>query len=157
MANEGYVDYLKQMKKQFNRTTSIFEESDSSFAPAKELMTVAQSIAHVAWTVDWFVDGGLDDQPFDMDFEAAHRKVSAITSLAKARQMLDAAFERAQEKTAAMSESDMVQLLQPGPILGGQPRYAIYGALCDHTAHHRGALAVYARLLGKVPLMPYGE
>ncbi len=25
----------------------------------------------------------------------------------------------------------------------------------SHTAHHRGALAVYARLLGKVPAMPY--
>jgi uncharacterized damage-inducible protein DinB len=26
----------------------------------------------------------------------------------------------------------------------------------EHTAHHRGALTVYSRLLGKVPPMPYG-
>lgn len=25
-----------------------------------------------------------------------------------------------------------------------------------HTAHHRGALTVYARALGKTPAMPYG-
>jgi uncharacterized damage-inducible protein DinB len=28
--------------------------------------------------------------------------------------------------------------------------------MVEHTAHHRGALTVYSRLLGKVPLMPYG-
>ncbi len=28
-------------------------------------------------------------------------------------------------------------------------------AITDHTSHHRGALSVYARLLGKVPAMPY--
>ena len=39
--------------------------------------------------------------------------------------------------------------------MGGQPRLAIFGALTDHTAHHRGALSVYTRLLGKVPPMPY--
>jgi hypothetical protein len=27
----------------------------------------------------------------------------------------------------------------------------------DHTAHHRGALTVYSRLLGKVPKMPYAD
>ena len=45
--------------------------------------------------------------------------------------------------------------LPPGPIMGGQPRLAIFGALTDHSAHHRGALTVYSRLLGKVPPMPY--
>ena len=39
--------------------------------------------------------------------------------------------------------------------MGGLPRSAIFGAITDHTAHHRGALTVYARLLGKTPPMPY--
>jgi uncharacterized damage-inducible protein DinB len=39
--------------------------------------------------------------------------------------------------------------------MGGVPRFAITNALTDHTAHHRGALTVYARLLGLVPPMPY--
>jgi uncharacterized damage-inducible protein DinB len=34
---------------------------------------------------------------------------------------------------------------------------AIFGAITDHTAHHRGALTVYARLNGIVPPMPYME
>ncbi len=35
------------------------------------------------------------------------------------------------------------------------PRFAIFSAITDHTAHHRGALTVYARLKGIVPPMPY--
>jgi uncharacterized damage-inducible protein DinB len=34
---------------------------------------------------------------------------------------------------------------------------AIFGAITDHTAHHRGALTVYARLAGAVPPMPYAD
>ena len=45
--------------------------------------------------------------------------------------------------------------LPPGPIMGGVPREAFVNGLADHTAHHRGALTVYSRLLGKVPDMPY--
>ena len=37
----------------------------------------------------------------------------------------------------------------------GAPRAAVVGPIVDHTAHHRGALTVYARLLGKVAPMPY--
>jgi uncharacterized damage-inducible protein DinB len=44
-----------------------------------------------------------------------------------------------------------------GPIMGGAPRMAIFGAITDHTAHHRGALTVYARLGGAVPPMPYAD
>jgi uncharacterized damage-inducible protein DinB len=32
---------------------------------------------------------------------------------------------------------------------------AIFRAITDHTAHHRGALTVYARTQGIVPPMPY--
>jgi len=42
-------------------------------------------------------------------------------------------------------------------IMKGAPKMSIVYALADHTAHHRGALSVYARLLGKKPQMPYGE
>jgi uncharacterized damage-inducible protein DinB len=39
--------------------------------------------------------------------------------------------------------------------MGGAPRLSVIGAISDHTAHHRGALTVYSRLLGKVPKLPY--
>jgi len=37
----------------------------------------------------------------------------------------------------------------------GAPRAAVVSGIADHTAHHRGALSVYARLIGKEPPMPY--
>ena len=40
--------------------------------------------------------------------------------------------------------------------MGGVPKFAVISALSDHTAHHRGSLAVYACLIGKEPKMPYG-
>ena len=41
------------------------------------------------------------------------------------------------------------------PIFGPAPRHTIIGPALDHTAHHRGALAVYLRLRGKKPAMIY--
>jgi len=40
--------------------------------------------------------------------------------------------------------------------MGVQPASDIVWAMVEHTAHHRGALAVDSRQLGKVPVMPYG-
>ena len=55
----------------------------------------------------------------------------------------------------AHSDEEWSAPLLPGPIMGGMPRFVIFGAMTDHSAHHRGALTVYSRLLGKVPPMPY--
>ena len=44
-----------------------------------------------------------------------------------------------------------------GEIMTGAPKMSVVGGIVDHTAHHRGALAVYARLLGKEPKMPYAN
>ena len=66
------------------------------------------------------------------------------------------------EMSAAITkveELDEAEFMAPitGEIMTGAPKMAIVGAIADHTAHHRGSLAVYARLLGKEPKMPYGE
>ena len=45
----------------------------------------------------------------------------------------------------------MTGLISVGAVAIG----SVIGALADHTAHHRGALAVYARMVGKEPKMPY--
>jgi uncharacterized damage-inducible protein DinB len=66
--------------------------------------------------------------------------------------MLDAAFQRAFE----FCGTDLSRLLRPGPVMGGQPIGNIVWGMVEHTAHHRGALSVYTRLLGKTPPMPYG-
>jgi hypothetical protein len=60
-------------------------------------------------------------------------------------------------RVASLSDAELLEALPEGPIMGGAPRMAIFGAITDHTAHPRGALTVYARLNGIAPPMPCME
>ena len=151
-----FANQLIASKDFFDRSTRVLEEADSGFRPQDELMTVAQQVAHVAQTLDWFVDGVTRPEGFDLDFEKHAREVNATTSVAAARAWLDRASARAIAFLRSKTEAELGAPLPEGPILGGQPMGDIVWAMVEHTAHHRGALTVYARLLGKTPPMPYG-
>ena len=140
----------------FHRSTRCLAEADSAFRATPETMTAAQQVAHTAQTIDWLRDGMFDDN-WDMDFEKGAAATQAFTSLTAARQELDAAWERIQARVEASTEDELAGALADNPILGVRPRHSCIKALVDHTGHHRGALAVYARLAGKVPEMPYGD
>jgi uncharacterized damage-inducible protein DinB len=141
----------------FNRSTRSLKEENSTFAPAPDLFTAAAMVAHAAQTIDWFFAGAFAPGGFDMDFERMDKEVRGYTSLEAARSFFNAATDRAKAAAAAHSAEEWAAPLPPGPIMGGIPRYSIASALTDHTAHHRGALSVYARVLGLVPPMPYME
>jgi uncharacterized damage-inducible protein DinB len=140
----------------FERTIRCFSEADSLFRPQPEMMTVASHLAHVAQTVDWMREGGWG-QGFDMDFESLSAETNKAVSFDAARVEVGAAFGRLRALLEKLSSDDLAQLLPANPILGECPRYHLIEAVVDHTAHHRGALSVYARLAGKTPDMPYGE
>lgn len=144
------------MKEFFDRSTRVLQEADAAFAPKEGLFTVAQQVAHSAHTVEWFMNGAFQGG-FDMDFEGIEKQVRAVTSLTAAREWWDKACATAKATIDAHSDEEWMAPLPPGPIMGGVPKFAIFGALTDHSAHHRGALTVYSRLLGKVPPMPYME
>jgi uncharacterized damage-inducible protein DinB len=138
----------------FEKTVSNLKEEDSTFAPTPEMMTTAQHVAHTGSTVDWFREGAFDGE-WNMDFEGEAKKIATYTSLQSALELLREAFARLRERTEASSEEELGATLPDNPILGAQPRYQVFEALIDHTAHHRGTLAVYTRLRGRVPPMPY--
>ena len=154
---QGLHGQLAAMQEFFDRSTRALEEADSGFAPKPELFTVAQQVAHVAQTVDWFVAGAFAPGGFNMDFEGLDKEVRGTTSLAAARDWFGRSIKTAHAEVDKRSDQEWSAPLPEGPIMGGMPRHVIFGALTDHTAHHRGALTVYARLLGKVPPMPYME
>ncbi len=56
---------------------------------------------------------------------------------------------------SSKSNAELTAPIADRPIMGGAPRMAIISAITDHTAHHRGALTIYARVSGLVPPMPY--
>ena len=155
MANEALLGQLAAMQEYFDRSTRVLEEGDSGFAPREGMYTAAQLVAHVAQTIDWFVQGAFAPGGFDTDFERLDKEVRGVTSLAAARAWIERACAAAKTVVEANTVRAWAEPLPPGPIMGGQPRSAVFGALTDHTAHHRGALSVYSRLLGKTPPMPY--
>jgi len=152
-----FVQMLEDTKEWFEHSTRCLVEEDSMFAPYEGAMTAAQQIAHVAQTVDWFLEGAFHPEGFDMDFEGMAAEVMKVESLTAAREWADRAFAAAIEKTSAQSAKDLAAALPEGPVMGGAPRFAIFGAIQDHTAHHRGVLTVYSRLRGRAPAMPYME
>ncbi len=70
--------------------------------------------------------------------------------------MLAAAYERAIRATTERSAAEWQEEFPAGSLLQGPKSGVVFG-IVEHSAHHRGALSVYARLLGKQPLMPYME
>ena len=151
-----YASQLLASQDFFARSTRVLEEADSGFRPQTGSMTVAQQVAHVAQVVDWFVQGATRPEGFDIDFEAHAKEVAAVTSLAAARKWLDDAYAKAVDFLRSASDEDMERPLPEGPVMGGKPVSDIVFAMIEHSAHHRGALTVYSRLLGRVPPMPYG-
>ncbi len=159
MTTQQVTDIAKYMlasKEFFDRSTSVLDESDSEFRPHEGMMTVAQQVAHAAQTLDWFIDGATRPEGFDLNFEAHGQEIAQVKSLTAAREMLTTAYSRAIEFLRSQTPEELARPLPPGPVMGGQPVSEIVLAMVEHTAHHRGALTVYSRMLGKVPQMPYG-
>jgi len=155
---EYLVQQLRASREFFERSTSVLEDEHGDFTPQEGMMTVTQQVAHVADTFDWFHDALVDMKGFDMDFEAMAARVAAVPSLSAARE----SFGRSHDRLIAFVEKSTpealaVKLPENDPIMAGEPRAALIAAVVEHAAHHRGSLAVYARLAGLEPSMPYGE
>jgi uncharacterized damage-inducible protein DinB len=149
------VEQLEASRAFFERTTSVLTDEHEGFRPREEMYTVAQQVAHVAATVDWLTAGAFSPGGFDLDFEAQARRLADQTSLAAARRQLAQSYDRAIERFGSRTEEELLRPLPDGPVMGGKPRRAAVSGIEEHTAHHRGSLAVYARLLGLVPPAPY--
>lgn len=154
MSNCSFEECIRIKQRFFNTGTKCFDEADSGFAPKPGMFTVAQQIAHTAQVVRWFADGVFSPNGLSTDFEGMEQEVRKVKSLSEARKAFDSACDYAVAVIATKAQADFDAPIV-GPIMTGEPRIAIFQALADHTAHHRGALAVYARLIGKVPAMPY--
>lgn len=154
---EGLIEQLRSVRQFFLNTISCLTEEDSGYAPTEEMYTVAQQIGHTAHTVEWFLDGAFGPDGFDMKFENYAERMKQFTSLKQSVEYFEKTTEQAMQTIKNASDEELLTPLPAGPVMGGAPKMAVVGAVADHTAHHRGVLSVYARLLGKVPKMPYGE
>ncbi|MEZ6003701.1 MAG: DinB family protein [Planctomycetota bacterium] len=140
----------------FLNSIGSLTEADSGFRPTPESFSVSEQVAHVAQTIDWFVDGVEKPEGFNTDFAGMEAEVRGVTSLEDAKAWYLRAMDRAAAAARQHPESFWEAPIPDGPMFGGYPRGFIFSAIGDHTAHHRGALTVLARLSGHVPPMPYG-
>ena len=152
--SEGLVKQLETTQTFFKKTLSIFAPEDEGFAPFPELYSVAGHVAHVAESIDWFIEGAFGDG-WDLEFDAMIAKAKAVTSLVEATEWMERAFANAIAVVSAASDQVLLESIPDTRIMGGAPRLAVVSGILDHTAHHRGSLAVYARLIGKEPPIPY--
>ncbi|MCC6162383.1 MAG: DinB family protein [Acidobacteria bacterium] len=149
------VSEIKGAHEYFTRSSQLLTEEHANLTPAPGMMTTVQQIAHAAHTIDWFLEGAFRPEGFDLDFDKHTAAINAVSSMAAARAWFDRAFAAAIARIEPLSDADLLTLMAEGPIMGGEPRIGMIGAITDHTAHHRGALTVYTRLAGLVPPMPY--
>ena len=138
------VEDLTVTHERFKRSTHNLTGEMSEFTPAAGTMSAA------------FIEGAFRPEGFDMNFAEQIKLVMAIESLAEARAWFDRAMANAVATLTTQSDADLMTPLPPGPVLGGVPRLGIVREIVDHTAHHRGALTVYARIKQIVPPDPYG-
>lgn len=150
----GLIAELKATQKFFNKTIECLNEKDSTFTPTSELYTVAAHIEHTAASIEWFLEGAFG-KGWDMDFETHIAECKKETSLKKAKAHFDKAINQAISVIETATDAELMEPIPDKRIMEGAPRLSIVSGIVDHTAHHRGALAVYARLIGKEPSMPY--
>lgn len=133
-----------------------FKPEHGDFRPVEAMMSVAQQINHIAFTTRWFREGAFG-AGFNMDFAMIEAENKRQLTLEEAMARLDAAYDGFAAFLAGLSEADLAAPMPANPIFGEAPRLAVLAANADHTAHHRGALSVYLRLLGITPTMIYEE
>lgn len=135
------------------RSLKPLEEKDSAFKPDENAYSVAGQVMHIALTISWFEEGAFGSG-FTMDFEEHDKQAKACTSLADAVEKFNAAIDSFKSAVEKRSVEELSENFPENPIMNG-PKYTIVYGVVDHTAHHRGSLMVYIRLLGKTPVMPY--
>lgn len=147
---------MNNMREFFERSTRPLQEEHSGYAPQEGLYTVAGQVAHAAQTIEWFFDSAFSAE-WNMDWEGMDREVRELTSLSAAKEWFSRAVDKAIRVAKEHTAEEWASHFPPNPIMGEAPRNSIVSAVVDHTAHHRGALTVYQRMLGLTPLMPYME
>ncbi len=155
MSYQDYADRLRTSRAFFERTIDCLQEEDGTFQPGPGTFTTIQQIAHAAQTVDWFLQGIQEGQVFNTDFAGLEKELDTIKNLQGAKSWFERSMAEAIQAVETQPASFWQKKLPEGPMFTGLPRAFALDGILDHNAHHRGALAVYARLCGHVPAMPY--
>lgn len=147
---------VRRKQKYLMHIVGSFKPEQGDFRPVDGMMSVAQQIRHIAFTVTWFREG-VFGAGFDMDFEKLEMENRRPVTLGAARQESDETYADYTKFLESLSETDLSAPMSPNAVFGEAPKVMVIGAGADHAAHRRGALRVYLRLPGITPVMVYTE
>jgi uncharacterized damage-inducible protein DinB len=131
---------------------TLTEDRELAWSPTPESYSVGQQLLHVAQAEDYYVRG-----LFERDWDPARTRLDAATEPHRAtRHALRAYFDEVRARTrthldtlAAPAALDAVQHDVPGAVMPLTLRWWLW-FLLEHELHHKGQLAVYLRLMGRV-------
>ncbi len=156
MTGQEAAAIVRQERRCLTHILQAYPPDKGGFVPAPGMMTAAQQVNHVAQTIRWFAKGAFGGG-FDMDFEKMEADNRADITWNEATRRINAAYDDFIAFLETLSNGKLDVPMPANPIAPeGAPRSVVIFAQNDHTAHHRGALSVYLRLLGVVPPMVYG-
>lgn len=169
-------------KEFFHRTIACFRPEEGSFQPRPDMLSVNGQILHVTAAIELFLSGlfvafkrlrsetlvslrgegeawiglssGFTDMGWTEQASLEHEASGPARSMEAALAAFDGTMDIAASVFSELTSEDMVQPLAQNPLDLRTPQHVLE-ILLDHTAHHRGALAQYARLLGHDPSIPY--
>ncbi|WP_164017602.1 DinB family protein [Pyxidicoccus trucidator] len=176
---------IRAHKQFFRRTLQAFQDQDAAFQPRPGMLSVAGHVHHVTAGLELFLAGvfpamerfqgrewksrrgegqvwlGLGPGFTSMEWtKVSNENLSggsdAESPLAFALRAFDETMDLAAELYGQLSREELLLPLPENPIRLRTPQEALE-IMIDHTAHHRGALAQYARLLDREPKIPYFE
>ncbi|OQB36016.1 MAG: DinB superfamily protein [Candidatus Hydrogenedentes bacterium ADurb.Bin179] len=156
MNGKEAADIVRREHKYLCNILKSFVPQHGEFSPCPGMMTTAQQINHIAQTVVWFREGAFG-RGFNLDFEKIEGANPRTVTLKEALAELEKQYTSYIDFLERLSDTDLQAPMPENPIFGAAPRLAVLAAQSDHTAHHRGALCVYLRLLGIIPAMVYQE
>lgn len=154
MDREAARESLRIEKLFLGNVLKQFRPEHETFAPKPGMMNVAQQINHVAHTIEWFREGAFG-KGFDLDFEGHLKRDMAPVTLEQAMDHLERAYADYYALLDSISDEDLLQPMPYNDIFKDAPRFVVFPSQADHTAHHRGVLTVYLRLLDIEPALVY--
>jgi uncharacterized damage-inducible protein DinB len=131
-----------------------FKPEHSDYKPQKEMKTVGQQIRHIELTIKFHYYSTFGPG-FDMSFQEYLAEMKKPISLEKALQGLHRMYDEAIAMLEKTTAEELLADLPNNPMLGTGACYTVIYKNSEHTAHHRGALSVYLRMLGITPAMVY--
>jgi hypothetical protein len=132
MTPQEAVAELKSSEEFFERSSRCLTEEDSAFRPTPDMYTVAQQVAHAARTIDWFVEGAVRPEGFDMDFERHVAEIMVVVPY----EGEGLGCEVVRSSAASLRVANRGGFGETSPRRSGYGRSArVWGYLCNRGAH----------------------